>query len=115
MSISQLRKFYSGPLSEIAEPIVFTVPLYKGLCERYEINYDQELLGQVFSDLETLVSDAWNEQNKVHPSIVDSYISLGAPKSIVLALGEPVDDLPLPISFIADDNVTIDYSELENG
>ncbi|MGR2868132.1 hypothetical protein [Vibrio vulnificus] len=115
MSISQLRKFYSGPLSEIAEPIVFTVPLYQGLCERYEINYDQELLGQVFSDLETLVSDAWNEQNKVHPSIVDSYISLGAPKSIVLALGEPVDDLPLPISFIADDNVTIDYSELENG
>ncbi|GAB1150357.1 MAG: hypothetical protein WStaPseu_04770 [Shewanella algae] len=115
MSISQLRKFYSGPLSEIAEPIVFAVPLYQGLCERYEVNYDPELLGQVFSDVETLVSDAWNEQNKVHPSIVDCYISLGAPKSIVLALGEPADDVPLPISFIADDNVTIDYSELENG
>ncbi|MEZ9436596.1 AVAST type 1 anti-phage system protease Avs1b [Vibrio lentus] len=115
MSISQLRKSYSGPLSEIAEPIVFAVPLYQGLCERYEVNYDQELLDQVFSDVETLVSDAWNEQNKVHPSIIDCYLSLGAPKSIVLALGEPSDDVPLPISFIADDNVTIDYSELENG
>lgn len=115
MSISQLRKFYSGPLSEIAESIVFVAPLYQGLCERYEVNYDKGLLSQVFSDVETLISDAWDEQNKVHPSIVDCYISLGAPKSIVLALGEHANSAPLPISFIADDNVTIDYTELENG
>ncbi|PSJ48244.1 hypothetical protein C7H85_05125 [Zobellella endophytica] len=115
MSISQLRKFYSGPLNEIAEPIVFAAPLYQGLCERYDVSYDKELLGQVFSDVGILVSDAWDEQNKVHPSIVDCYISLGAPRSIVLALGEHANDVPLPISFIADDNVTIDYSELENG
>ncbi|ENE5200188.1 serine protease [Vibrio parahaemolyticus] len=115
MSISHLRRFYSGPLSEVAETIVCTVPLYQGLCERYELSYDKELIDHVFSDVKILVSEAWDEQNIVHLSTVDCYISLGAPKSIVLPLGKHSNDVPSPISFIADDNVTIDYSELVHG
>lgn len=115
MSISQLRKFYSGPLSEIAEPIVFAAPLYQGLCDRYGVNNDKALLDQVFSDIKTLVSEAWDEQMKVHPSIVDCFMSLGAPRDIIVALGDVSSDEPLPITFIADDNVSIDHSELENG
>ena len=115
MSISQLREFYSGPLSELAEPIVFIVPLYQVLCERYDVIYDSTLVGQVFSDIETLISEAWEENTRIHPSMIDCYISFGAPRDIVLALGENPSEAPSPISFIANDNVSIDFFELENG
>ncbi len=115
MSISQLREFYSGPLSELAEPIVFIVPLYQALCKRYDVIHDSALIGQVFSDIETLISEAWEEETRIHPSMIDCYISLGAPRNIVLALGEDPSEAPLPISFIAEDNVSIDLLELENG
>ncbi|MCS0325012.1 AVAST type 1 anti-phage system protease Avs1b [Vibrio diabolicus] len=115
MSISQLREFYSGPLNELAESIVFIVPLYQVLCKRYDVIHDSTLVGQVFSDIEALISDAWEEEISIHPSMVDCYISLGAPRDIVLALGEAPSKAPLPISFIAEDNVSIDLLELETG
>lgn len=115
LSISQLRKFYSGPLNELVESIVFIVPLYQALCKRYDINHDHALIGKVFSDIETLISEAWEDEMKIHPSIIDRYISLGAPRNIVLALGEAPSEVSLPISFVAEDNVSIDLLELENG
>jgi hypothetical protein len=115
MSISLLRKFYSGPLNELAEPIVYIIPLYQELCKRYDVIHDSTLIGQVFSDIEILISDAWEEETRIPPSMIDCYISLGAPRGIVLALGEDPIDAPLPISFIAEDNVSIDLLKLENG
>ncbi|MEF1282111.1 hypothetical protein QTO05_23970, partial [Vibrio fortis] len=106
MSISQLREFYSGPLSELAEPIVFIVPLYQALCKRYDVIHDSALIGQVFSDIETLISEAWEEETRIHPSMIDCYITLGAPRNIVLALGDDSSEAPLPISFIAEDKVS---------
>ena len=113
MSISLLRKFYSGPLSDIAEPIVFAIPLYKNLCEKYGVSFDLGLLGQIFSDIKTLVSEDWDETLKVHSSVVDCFISLGAPRDIIVPLGEVPIDEPLPITFLAEDNVSIDWSALE--
>lgn len=115
MSISHLQKFYSGPLNEIAETFVFIIPIYRDLCERYEVNYDKELTDQVFYDIKIIVSDFWDERHELQLNTIDSFIFLGAPKRIVMPLGKHLIDLPSEISFIADDNVTIDYVELING
>ncbi|HCZ8411909.1 TPA: serine protease [Proteus mirabilis] len=115
ISISQLREHYSGSLKEIAEPLVFTVPLYQDLCVRYGIHTDKTLLNQVLYDIKTLISEGWDEQWKVHPSIVDCFISIGATKDIIVALGDISDEAPLQIKFVSDDNVSVDYSELEMG
>ncbi|HDX8333745.1 TPA: trypsin-like peptidase domain-containing protein [Raoultella ornithinolytica] len=115
MSLDQIRKLYNGPLEEIAEPIVFSAILYKGLCDNYGINTDKVLLEQVFPDIKILISECCNEKIKVHPSVIDCFLSLGASSDIILALGEISSDKPSPITFIADDNISIDHSKLENG
>lgn len=115
LSLDQIRKHYNGPLKEIAEPIVFSVPLYQGLCDKYGVNNDKTLLDQVFSDISTLISEDWDEKMKAHPCILECFMSLGAPRNIIVALGEISSDKPSPITFIADDNISIDHSKLENG
>lgn len=114
MSISQLREFYSGPLNDLVEPIAFIVPVYQNLCARYDVIYDDALVAQVFSDIETFISDGWEEELRIHPSMIDSYIALGAPKHIVLALVEYPNEIPSTVSFVTNDNVSIDFFELES-
>ncbi|HHF2953601.1 TPA: AVAST type 1 anti-phage system protease Avs1b [Vibrio diabolicus] len=115
ISISQFQDIYSGSLSGLAEPTVLLIPLYHDICDSYDVSPNNDLLNEVFSDIETLISEAWKDGIKMPPYIIDCYISLGAPKKIVLELGENVDETPSPISFVADDNVSIDSSELESG
>lgn len=115
MSLCQLKGVYNGPLEEVAEPIVFAAPLYQGLCERYGVNTEKALLNQVFSDINILISEGCSEEMKVHPSIIDCFVSQGAPKNIIVALGEMPSNKPIPIACIADDNISVDYEKLENG
>ncbi|MBC3766697.1 AVAST type 1 anti-phage system protease Avs1b [Neptunicella marina] len=115
MSIAQVQKHYSGPLKELAELFVFSVPLYIDLCDKYSVSHDQAVMGQAVSDIHVLVSEAWDEQMKVHPMIVDRFISIGANKEIILALIEDVPEEPSPVVFIADDNVSIDEAKLNAG
>lgn len=115
MSLEQIRKNYNGPLEDIVEPIIFAAMLYKILCDSYGVNTDKVLLEQVFSDLKILISEYCNGQLKVHPGVIDCFISLGAPREIIVALGDISSDKPSPITFIADDNISIDHSKLEDG
>lgn len=115
ISLEQIKKHYDGPLEEIADPIVFSTMLYKGLCDRYGVSTDKVLLEQVFSDLKILILDHCNGKVKFHPSVIDVLLSLGAPKDIIVSLAKISNDKPSPITFIAEDNISIDYSKLEDG
>ncbi|ASM52751.1 hypothetical protein PNIG_a0433 [Pseudoalteromonas nigrifaciens] len=115
ITISELQKVYSGPLNELAEPIVFSAYYYQMLCEKYGINQNILLLEQAFSDIKTLISEAWNAQMKVHPNVVDSFILNGAPRDIIIALSKDNSSAPAPINFISSDSVFVDEEALNDG
>lgn len=115
MSLEQIRKNYNGPLEDLAEPIAFATMLYKGLCDSYDVSTNNALLEQVFSDLKILILENCNEEIKFHPSGINIFLSMGAPRDIILNLGEISSDKSSPIKFIAEDNISIDYSKLEDG
>lgn len=115
MSVSMICQHYSGPVNELTEPLIYTTSYYRELCDYYSVIPDQSLLDHVFDDLQTLISDDWDESKKIHPSPIDSLISLGAPSSVIKVIsGEPTK-APHPIQFIAEDNVSIDEILLNEG
>lgn len=114
ISISQIKKFYSGPINTLVEPLVFSVSLYRELCDDYCISHNKGLLEEVFSDLKLIISVGLGKETKVHISAVNNLIALGASREIILALDVDKDELS-PICFIADDDVSIDESALYDG
>ncbi|MEY8199556.1 MAG: AVAST type 1 anti-phage system protease Avs1b [Gammaproteobacteria bacterium] len=114
-SISMIRQHYSGPTNQLVEPLINTAYYYRELCSFYSVNLDQSILGHVFDDLQLLVSDGWDDSNKTHPSIVDNLISLGARSTVISVISGEQTKAPLPIQFVAEDNVSMDESLLHEG
>ncbi len=115
LSIAQIRQFYSGATSELVEPFIYAASYYRELCDYFNVPPEQKLLEEVFTDLQTLISEDWDGSKKIHPSTIDSLISLGVPNSVIRIISGELAKALSPIKFIAKDNVSIDESLLYEG
>lgn len=115
MSVSLICQRYSGPVNELIEPLVYTASYYRELCNYFSITPNQSLLGHVFDDLQTLVSDDWDESKEINPSTVDSLISLGVTSSVIRVISSGPTNTLHPIQFIAEDNISMDEPLLHEG
>lgn len=115
ISITQIRQHYSGSASELVWPLCYTISYYRDHCEYFGVPYDESLLSYVFSDLKTLVSEGLEESKKLNVSTIDSLISLGTPSLIIRVISGEASEGAHFIRFIADDNVSIDESNLYEG
>lgn len=115
MSVEQICQYYTGATSELAEPLIYTTSYYRELCNYFDVTPNQSLLEHVFADLQTLISENWDESKEILPSTVDSLIALGAPSGVVKVISNDPSKALHPVQFIAEDNVSMDESLILEG
>jgi hypothetical protein len=115
MSVDQICQIYTGAVDKLVEPLVYATSYYQRLCDYFDVLPDQNLLGNVFSDLQNLVSEGWDGSKEISLNAVDSLVSLGISGSSAKAIiGESSETLS-PVQFVAENNVSMDESLLHQG
>lgn len=110
-----LKQMYSGPITDYTRQYIYAAIEYNAKCNFFDIPYDQTLLRAFFQDLKTLVTEKERTLGKLSLSIIDSLISLSTPFNIVHAIFEYTHIKLEKIQLIADDNISLNETELHNG
>ncbi|WP_215398796.1 AVAST type 1 anti-phage system protease Avs1b [Rheinheimera oceanensis] len=114
LPLSLMRKYYSGSNVKLSQMLLGILENYQFFCSYFDVAHNHRLLSAVFSDLQTLVVETPQEQERSSLGAIDALVSLKAPTSIVLNLTGSMDNLG-PIQFVAEDNINMDADSFASG
>lgn len=112
--LSVLREYHLGATVGLDQILLRLLADYRAFCSHFGVAYDRRLLGEVFSDVQTLLDELGQECEQPSLGIVDAIVSLGAPTTLVLKLADPTGDLT-PLQFVAEDNINMDKDHFASG
>lgn len=115
LRIDQLKQKYQGPIKDFLEPYFYLASHYLEICKKFDLHFNYKLLNDFFLDLDYLISENSEHSIKFSLYTVNDLILLDAPITTITAIAEQTPHELSSIQFIADDNVSLNESELYEG
>lgn len=110
-----LKQMHSGSIAGYAQQYIYAAIEYNTKCNFFDIPYDQTLLNEFFKDLNTLVDENEGNLRKFSLIDIDGLISMSMPFNIIHSIFEDTAIALEKIKLIADDNISLNESELQIG